>query len=93
MKPGPLFLARLGGCPLVPVALYGPGSLRLSSHWDHFVLPLPFSRVEGVVGEPLWVPHDASRRDLERLARELELRVQALEQRAHDLTSTRPALK
>ncbi len=92
LKPGPLFLARLGGCPLVPAALFCPWSLRLSSHWDHFVLPLPFSRVEGVVGEPLWVPHDASRGDLERLARELELRLQALEQRAHDLTSRRPAL-
>lgn len=93
MKPGPLFLARLGGCPLVPAALFGAWSLKLSSHWDYFVLPLPFSRVEGVIGEPLWVPHDASRADLERLARELERRLQDLEQRAHDLTSRRPAPK
>lgn len=92
MKLGPLFLARLGGCPLVPAALVGAWSLKLSSHWDHFILPLPFSRVEGVIGEPLWVPHDASRGDLERLARELESRMQTLKQRAQDLTARRPAL-
>ena len=92
MKPGPLVLARLGGCPLVPVAGIAPWSLRLPSHWDHFVLPLPFSRVDGMVGEPLWVPRDAGPGDLEQLARELEMRLQALEQRARDLTHRRPAL-
>ncbi|MGB4334617.1 MAG: lysophospholipid acyltransferase family protein [Chromatiaceae bacterium] len=93
MKPGPLVLARLGGCPLVPAAGFAPWSLRLPSHWDHFILPLPFSRVEGVVGEPLWIPRDASPGDLEHLARELERRLQDLEQRAHDLTSRRPPLR
>lgn len=92
MKPGPLVLARLGGCPLVPAGGFAPWSLRLPSHWDHFILPLPFSRVIGVLGEPLWVPQDTSPGDLEILARELEMRLQALEQRAHDLNARRPAL-
>lgn len=92
MKPGPLVLARLGGCPLIPAAGFALWSLRLHSHWDHFVLPLPFSRVEAMVGEPLWVPRDASPGELEHLARELEMRLQALEQRAHDFTYRRPAL-
>lgn len=91
MKPGPLVLARLGDCPLIPAAAYTPWSIRIPSQWDHFILPLPFSRVMCVVGEPLWIPRDANQGYLENLAGELEGRMQALEQRARELTHRSPS--
>lgn len=78
MKAGPLFLARQSGCPLVPAAALAGWRLRLTSNWDHFDLPLPFSRVAAVIGEPLWVPKQADEEAMARLAGELERRMHAL---------------
>ena len=89
MKQGPLALARLTGCPLVPAASIAHRELGLRSHWDRFVLPLPFSRVDGVVGEPLWIPREAGPSELEQIARELEQRMNALEERLRGLAACR----
>jgi len=90
MKSGPLALARRSGCPLVPAAAAAGWRLELRSHWDRFLLPLPFSRVAGVIGEPLWVPRDAAAADLEHLAQGLGQRMNVLQQRACDLIARRP---
>lgn len=82
MKPGSLILARRSGCPLVPAAALAGWRLRLRSQWDHFDLPLPFSRVVAVVGQPLWVPEQAGEEEMSRLAVELERRMDALGERA-----------
>ncbi len=82
MKTGPLVLARRSGCPLVPAAALAGWRWRLNSRWDHFDLPLPFSRVAAVIGEPLWVPQQADPQEMARLGEELERRMNALVRRA-----------
>lgn len=51
-KPGAIMLARLSGSPVVPVSFACTRGIRLRT-WDRLLVPLPFSRVEVVVGEPI----------------------------------------
>jgi lysophospholipid acyltransferase (LPLAT)-like uncharacterized protein len=53
VKPGAAKAASLAGAQLVPVGSAGSRCLTLARAWDHFLIPLPFSRVVVVLGEPL----------------------------------------
>jgi lysophospholipid acyltransferase (LPLAT)-like uncharacterized protein len=52
-KPGALIVARASGLPIVPLGISVRPSLRLSRRWDRHLVPLPFSRIRVVAGEPL----------------------------------------
>jgi lysophospholipid acyltransferase (LPLAT)-like uncharacterized protein len=55
---GPIYLARETQGPILPVAVAARPKLTFDT-WDRFELPLPFSRLALLVGEPLWVrPQD-----------------------------------
>ena len=54
VKPGALFLARRLSVPIFALAASARGH-RLGRAWDRFLLPLPFSRVVVVCGEPIRV--------------------------------------
>jgi len=57
-KPGPLFLARKTGTPVVAfhIALDRPWTLR---SWDAFMVPRPFTRAHVRVSAPIHVPRHA----------------------------------
>ncbi len=74
VKPGVLLAAALSGLPVVPVAYGATRCGRLGS-WDRMVIPLPFSRLEFVVGEPLTVDRHA---DLDAAAADLKRRLDAV---------------
>ncbi len=74
---GVLFLAREARAPLIPMAVAASRKKTFSS-WDRFEMPLPFSRLALLMGEPLKVPPREQRPDLEPLRQELEQRLQAL---------------
>jgi lysophospholipid acyltransferase (LPLAT)-like uncharacterized protein len=63
-KPGALIVARQSALPILPVAVRARPSLRLTRRWDRQLLPLPFSRLELVVGDPLPVRPDRPLRPL-----------------------------
>ena len=69
-KEGAVFLASKAGVPLVPVRLFMDRAYAFGS-WDRFQLPLPFSHVTAVFGEPKHVHVDI--RDAEGLERERQL--------------------
>jgi len=52
VQPGVAALARHTGYPVVPVSYDASRRYRFRS-WDRFILPLPFSRVKIVMGEPI----------------------------------------
>ena len=54
VQPGVILVAAATGLPIVPVALAASRGKLLRS-WDRFVVPLPFSTVHFVYGEPLRV--------------------------------------
>jgi hypothetical protein len=56
-KPGIAYIARKANALIVPVGGYCRNAYRLN-RWDHYVIPLPFSRVSIHVGEPFGVAAD-----------------------------------
>ena len=78
---GPLYLARITGAPIVPLAV--AASLKKTFQtWDRFQVPLPFSRLALLVGEPLRVGPEARGAVMETLRQELETRLNDLFHRA-----------
>ncbi len=77
-KPGAFILSFHAQVPIVPVRLF-PHRAKIFRSWDRFQLPLPFSRVDIVFGEP-YMPQMTELTDdvLERECRELERRLEAL---------------
>ena len=67
LKPGALHLARATGARLVPLSAEARTRKVLGRAWDRFRIPMPFTRVSVVIGEPLEVPADAGEDELERL--------------------------
>jgi lysophospholipid acyltransferase (LPLAT)-like uncharacterized protein len=83
-QPGALWLAKVTGNPVLPFHLEAASHWTARS-WDASQVPLPFSRIAVVVGEPLWVPGDADTAVLEAKRVELEGILGILENRALEL--------
>jgi lysophospholipid acyltransferase (LPLAT)-like uncharacterized protein len=81
VQPGVILAAAATGLPIVPVAIAATRAKRLHS-WDRFLVPLPFSTVHFVYGEPLAV---ARRGDPEAAAAELKRRLDGVEEEAERL--------
>ncbi len=64
VKPGLVFLASRSGMPIVPVGVGYRRAWRLRS-WDRLALPCPGSLAACVTGEPIVVPPDADKEQLE----------------------------
>jgi len=75
VQPGVILAAAATGLPVLPVAIAASRAKLLRS-WDRFVVPLPFSQVHIVYGEPLTVER---RGDLEQAAAELKRRLEGVE--------------
>jgi hypothetical protein len=79
---GAVVCAARTGRPLRPLGAAARRVLVLRRSWSKIWIPLPFSRVVVVVGEPLPVPADLDRPGRERLASELTVRLAAARRRA-----------
>lgn len=80
-QPGVLELAKVSGIPVVPCA-YSPGRRLTLRSWDGFIVPLPFCRAAVVYREPIHVPRDATREEMESLRCRLEQEINAATDRA-----------
>jgi lysophospholipid acyltransferase (LPLAT)-like uncharacterized protein len=79
VQPGVIELARQTGAPILPVT-YGASRKKVFKSWDNFILPLPFCQVIYIWGEPICVPLNAEKEELERkriLLQELLLQITA----------------
>lgn len=83
-KAGIIWLAKVTGCPIVPLAA-GMSRFKQFASWDRFRLPYPFSRVLAIADTPIQVPADASQDLSERRRRELEQSLLALRTTAQQL--------
>jgi hypothetical protein len=68
---GMIFLASRTGMPIVPVGVGYARPWRMNS-WDRFAVPRPFSRMVCVTPEPMVVPAEAGRDELEHHRRRVE---------------------
>lgn len=87
VKRGILLLSHATGAPIVPMAVASRPRLVLST-WDRMHVPLPYSKVVYLFGDPLWVPRDDGV-ELDALQRELQRRMMDLTERASTWFSKR----
>jgi lysophospholipid acyltransferase (LPLAT)-like uncharacterized protein len=59
VQPGIVAVAKTTGAAILPVT-YGACWKKVFCSWDAFLMPLPFSRVVVIYGEPIYVPATAS---------------------------------
>jgi lysophospholipid acyltransferase (LPLAT)-like uncharacterized protein len=57
VKPGVVYIAQKTGAQLLPGAAFTVTRCTLK-RWDHYSVPLPFSRIAVVLGEPVPAPRD-----------------------------------
>ena len=69
--PGVIKLASMSGVPVVPLRVHYSRAWRVRS-WDGFFVPLPFSRVELTMLDPVYVPPQLSDADLAYWCNKLE---------------------
>lgn len=81
VQPGVILAAAATGLPVQPIAIAARRAKLLRS-WDRFLVPLPFSTVHIVYGEPLVVER---RGDTAEAAAELKRRLDAAEAEAEKL--------
>jgi hypothetical protein len=80
-RAGPVKLAHLTGAPILPLGLAIRGAARLGT-WDRLEVPLPFARIDAVVGGLLRAPADADAAAVEALRARLEADLRELDRQA-----------
>lgn len=65
IQPGSIFIASRTGLPIVPCGVGFTNAWRANS-WDRFAVPLPFSGIRGIFGEPIVIPPNLEPRQLDR---------------------------
>jgi lysophospholipid acyltransferase (LPLAT)-like uncharacterized protein len=80
VQTGVIALAQVTGLPIIPVTCNARLKLCLKS-WDRFQIPMPFSRCEIILNEPILVPReaDAAKREEQRQRLETCLRESSLD--------------
>lgn len=87
---GIITIARLSGCPIVPVAA-ASSRYKAFKTWSRVTVNLPFSKLAFVGAAPIHVPRDADPETLERLRQEVETSLNAVTARAYELAGSDPA--
>lgn len=87
---GIITIARLSGCPIVPVAA-ATTRYKAFKTWSRMTVNLPFSTLAFVGGKPIHVPRDADANTLEQLRLELEQALNTVTLRAYELAGADPA--
>ncbi len=68
---GIIKLAQYSNAVIIPTTYNASRKITLKS-WDQFIIPLPFSRVHLAFSEPLVVPLEINKKDVEKLRQSLE---------------------
>lgn len=79
-KPGIVIIAQKTGAPIYPAIGRAKGAWEFNS-WDRFKVPKFFSKVKVVIGDPIFVPADASTEQIDSYCRMIETKMAELEAR------------
>lgn len=71
VQKGIINLAYLTGVPILPMVYGAKNKIELNT-WDRFVIPLPFSKIKVMYGEPVYVDQKRGKKDLQDKLEELE---------------------
>jgi len=89
-KEGVLLCARDSGRSIVPVGAAARHRIPVPGAWSGLFVPLPFTRIAAVAGEPLSVPRHCARAELRPLATELTRRIGQARARAGEAVRAWP---
>ena len=81
VQPGIIALAQQTGAAILPVT-YSARWKKVLRSWDGFVVPLPFSRVVVIYGEPIYVPAQASPAVFQAKRQEVEMSLRQITEMA-----------
>jgi len=70
VKPGIFSISKTAGAPIVPCTIVTDRAWTIKSRWDNYIIPMPFSRVQIVFGEP-YIPQLDDEQEAEQLAQKL----------------------
>ncbi len=87
MKAGAVVTAKKSGIPLILMGVGIRKKFQLKS-WDSFEIPYPFSKVEVVYSEPLYVNSDLSYNDTSELISQFEILLNNLQSNAKSLAES-----
>lgn len=79
-QPGAVWLAKASGHPVLPFHLEADNYWTLKS-WDRTQIPKPFATVAISIGEPFYVPREATEQDIESYRQRLDAALNAAEVR------------
>ncbi len=77
VQPGVVTLAQKTGAAIMPIT-YNAKWRKVMRSWDGFVVPMPFSRIVVIYGEPICVPAQATTDGLLAAQQEVEQRLQQI---------------
>ncbi|MFH1335408.1 MAG: lysophospholipid acyltransferase family protein, partial [Candidatus Zixiibacteriota bacterium] len=86
VHPGILYIAQRSQMPILPITNSAQRRWNLSS-WDKFLIPQPFSKTVIMLGNPIYVPVEATPEELEEKRKELESGLLGLTRMADDYFS------
>lgn len=87
VQPGIVAVAKKTGAAILPVT-YSARWKKVFRSWDAFLMPLPFSRVVVIYGEPIYVPAHASPAVFQAKRHEVETSLQRITEMADRSCST-----
>lgn len=64
VQPGIIAVAKKTGYNILPISYSAKKRLVLNS-WDRFIIPCPFTRCRVVYGNPVYVPHNSTKKEEE----------------------------
>lgn len=87
MKPGIIFLASHSGRPVIPTAFTATRFWKFQGSWTSIWIPKPFSKVFYLVGEPIQVPENISREEMNYYTELVQEKMEDLECEVNQLFS------
>jgi lysophospholipid acyltransferase (LPLAT)-like uncharacterized protein len=72
MKAGAVVAAQRAGVPLYLCGIKVYCKYSFKNSWDHFVLPMPFSKIEITYLKPVYIDKDMSNEDISNKIEKLE---------------------
>ncbi|MDW2995132.1 MAG: lysophospholipid acyltransferase family protein [Alphaproteobacteria bacterium] len=71
LKDGAMYFAKMSGAPIIPVC-YSCSKPWFQDRWDRYLVALPFSRLSCNIGNPFFVPRNASPKEFEKIRKNIE---------------------
>jgi lysophospholipid acyltransferase (LPLAT)-like uncharacterized protein len=71
VQDGALYFAKMSGAPIIPVC-FSAKRAWIQDRWDKYMVALPFSKIICNVGEPIYVPKNATSEQFEEIRKKLE---------------------